>query len=92
MNRMDVPCVSRISLQELQHLRLNRHIERCRRLVRNQELGLQGKTHRDHRALLHAAGKVVRKVADALFRLSNMDGRQESDRLRDGRAQARLPV
>ncbi len=38
-------------LQELQNLRLNGDIERRRRLVRDQEVGLIGKRHGDHHAL-----------------------------------------
>ncbi len=41
--------------QQLQHLRLYRHIQRRGRLVGHQQGGLPCQRHRDHHALLHAA-------------------------------------
>ena len=41
--------------QEIEDLRLNRHVERGRRLVGDHELRLAGQRHRDHRALPHPA-------------------------------------
>src|SRR5437867_2403603 len=48
--------------EQVEHLRLNRHIERCDRLIANQELGLdrQGARDADPRPL--ATGKLVRKA------------------------------
>jgi hypothetical protein len=42
-------------LQHLEDLRLDRHVERRSRLVGDQQRGLVGNRHRDHRALPHAA-------------------------------------
>ncbi len=41
--------------QQLQDLRLDRHVERGRRLVGDQKRRLADQRHRDHRALAHAA-------------------------------------
>ncbi|MDT4861593.1 hypothetical protein FQZ97_962050 [compost metagenome] len=41
--------------EELQDLRLNRHVERGRRLIGDQQLWLVGKRHGDHHALALAA-------------------------------------
>ena len=45
---------------QLEDLRLDRDVERCRRLVGDQELRIAGERHRDHHALAHAAGELVR--------------------------------
>ena len=47
-------------LQHLEDLRLDRHVERGRRLVGDQELRLVGDRHRDHRPLAHPARELVR--------------------------------
>ncbi len=52
-------------LHQLQDLRLDGDVERRRRLVGDQELGLAGKRHGDHDALAHAAGELVRIVVHA---------------------------
>ena len=39
------------------------HVERRRRLVGDQQARVAGDGHRDHHALVHAAGELVRKVA-----------------------------
>ena len=52
---------SRLQLADLlQDLALHDHVERGRRLVHDHELGPQGERHRDHDALAHAAGQLVR--------------------------------
>ena len=55
--------------QELQDLRLDGHVERGGRLVRQQHLRPARKRHRDHHALAHAAGELVRVHVEPLFRL-----------------------
>ena len=47
-------------LEQLQDLRLDRHVERGRRLVGDQQLRLARERHPDHHALAHAAGQLVR--------------------------------
>jgi len=46
-------------LHEGQDLRLDRHVERARRLVRDEELGLFRERHRDHHPLAHPARQLV---------------------------------
>ncbi len=45
--------------QQLQDLRLDRDVERGRRLVRDEQRRLAGERHRDHHALAHAARQLV---------------------------------
>ena len=47
-------------VEERQDLRLDGDVERRRRLVGDQQLRLVGERHRDHHALAHAAGELVR--------------------------------
>ena len=53
-------------LHQVEDLRLRRHVERGRRLVGDQDLGVVDQRHRDHHALPHAARELVRVVVDAL--------------------------
>ena len=66
---------------QVEDLRLDRHIERGRRLVGDQQLRVAGERHRDHDALAHAAGKLVRVLLDAAFGLGNVDEPQHRHRL-----------
>ncbi len=75
-------CVIRISAvsavgderpQQIEDLRLDRHVERGRRLVGDQELRLAGERHRDHRALAHATGELVRVVPEPGVRARDAD-------------------
>ena len=63
------------ALLELQHqvqdLGLDGDVERGRRLVGDQDLGVAGERHRDHHPLAHAAGELVRILADAASRLGD---------------------
>jgi hypothetical protein len=52
-------------LQQRNDLRLDRHVERSRRLVGDHELGFSGKGQCNHDPLPHAARKLVREVIDA---------------------------
>ena len=45
--------------QQLHQLRLHRRVERRRRLVGDEQLGLEGQRHRDHHALSHASRHLV---------------------------------
>ena len=73
--------------QQLQDLRLNGHVERGRRLVRDQNLRVACDRHGDHHPLVHAAGKLMRIGPHALL------GRRDAHLLqqRDGPA-ARRPA
>ena len=50
-------------VEELQDLRLHHHVERGRRLVGDQHLGVARERHRDCRPLAHPARQLVRKPA-----------------------------
>ena len=60
--------------QKLHDLRLHRHVECGRRLIRDQQLGAAQKRHRDHDPLPHPAGKLMRIHADTGSRLGDADG------------------
>ena len=49
-------------LDQIEHLRLDRRVEPGRRFVEDQQRGIVGKRHRDHHALLHATGELVREA------------------------------
>jgi hypothetical protein len=59
-----VPC-SRHSREQRDDLRLDRDIERGGRLVGDDELRVRGQGQRDHHALPHAAGELVRILVEA---------------------------
>ena len=59
------------SADEGEDLRLDRHVERRRRLVGDQKLRVVGERHGDHHALAHAAGHLVRIGAQALLGRGN---------------------
>ncbi len=67
-------------LQQVEDLRLDGDVECCGRLVGDDELGLAGQRHRDHDALAHAAGELMRIVIDTpcgirnLHQLQHLDG------------------
>ena len=69
-------------LHQLQNLCLNGNVQRRRRLIRDQNIRLTRKRHRDHHALPHTARKLIRILLDPLFRLVNADKRQHLDRAR----------
>ena len=66
---------------QIEDLGLDRHIERCRRLVGDQQLRVARQRHRDHRALAHAARKLVWIRLDPTLRLRDMDAAQHLGRL-----------
>ena len=61
------------ALQQLEDLRLDRHVERGRRLVGDQQLRLAGERHRDHRPLAHPARELVRVVLQPQLRARDPD-------------------
>jgi hypothetical protein len=67
-------------LDEADDLRLDRYIQRGGGLVGDHELRLGGQRQRDHHALPHAAGKLVRIVVDAPVGRGNASGCQQIDR------------
>ena len=54
--------------QQVEDPRLDRHVERRRRLVGDQHLRVAGERHRDHHALPHPARELVRVLVDAPLR------------------------
>ncbi len=82
----------RMSLQQRQHLRLDRHVERGGRLVRDQQARIAGQRHRDHHALAHAAGELVRIGVDARRRIRNADEPQHLQDLLAPLGPAHRPV
>jgi hypothetical protein len=54
---------------QVEDLRLDRDVQRGRRLVGDQEPRLAGERHRDHHPLPHPTGKLVRVLEDAALRL-----------------------
>ena len=65
--------------QEIEDLRLDRDVQRCRRLVGDQQLRLARERHRDHRALAHAARELVRIVLQPRSRARDADLLEQLD-------------
>ena len=77
--------------QKLEDLRLDRHVERGGRLVRDQNVGPVGQRHGDHHALALPAGKLVRPGAQPAFGVADADlGQQFDDPLPRGIARQPL--
>ena len=53
---------------QLEDLRLDRHVERCRGLVGEDQLRVAGQCDGDHHTLAHAAGELVRVVVETVLR------------------------
>ncbi len=68
--------------QQCQHLRLHRDVERRGRLVGDQKARVAGDGHRDHHALRHAAGQLVRVCIEPRRRVGNLDLLEETQRAR----------
>ena len=66
-------------LEQLDDLRLDRHVERRGRLVGDQQLGLGAQGQRQHHALAHAARELVRVAVDARPRALDADLLQQRD-------------
>jgi hypothetical protein len=92
-DEQDRHAIGLLELIELhQHLRLDRHVERRRRLVRQQDLGAAGERHGDHHALAHPARELVRIVVDTAFRRGNLDLAQQPERFRARLGLRDMPV
>ena len=70
------------ALHQVEDLRLRRHVERGRRLVGDQQVGVVDERHRDHHALAHAAGELVRVVVDPPLGARDADRLQQLERPR----------
>ena len=86
---MRITAVSRRAqvVQQVEDLGLDGYIQRGCWLIGNHDPRLARQRHCDHRALAHAAGELVRKLAGALFGLGDTDQAQHLDR-----ALTRLPA
>ena len=73
------PAVTQLH-QQAQDLGLHRHVECGRRLVRNQHTGVARQGHRDHRALPHPAGKLMRIGVHPAGRIGDAHLPQRLDR------------
>ena len=71
-------------VDQLEDLRLHRHVERGRGLVGDQHVGVVDERHRDHRALPHAARELVRVVARAVARVRDADRVEHLDGALEG--------
>ena len=74
-------------VQDGEHLQLDRDVERRRRLVGDQQVGIRNEHHRDHRPLAHAARHFVRIElvhASGIVDVHRFEGRQ--------RPRARIPA
>ena len=65
--------------EELEDLRLDRDVERRRRLVGDHQLRLERERHGDHHALAHAARELVREVVEPRLGLRDADHLEELD-------------
>ena len=70
------------ALEQFDDLRLDRHVQRGGGFVGHHQARFGGQGQRDHHALAHAAGELVRIVVDALARRRDAGGRQQFDRPR----------
>ena len=78
--------------QQIEDLRLDRHVERGRRLVGDQQPRVAGDGHRDHHALVHAARELMRKVAEPARRRGDADLLEQLDRATSRRLAIELQV
>ena len=65
---------------QIENLRLYRHVERGGRLVRDQQARIARQRHRDHHALAHPARQLMRIVVDAALGVGNPDHPERLDR------------
>ena len=72
-------CLAEVA-QQFQDLRLHGDVERRGRLVGDQQLRPADQGSRDHHALAHAAGKLMRIVVDAALRRGDADPPQHVER------------
>ena len=82
MNSMVRPRRSPQRLEQVEDLRLDRHVERGGRLVEDQQLRLGRERARDQRALAHAAGELVRIGVRDRGRIDDADLVEQLDRAR----------
>ena len=69
-----------LRLEQVEDLRLHGHVERGGRLVGEQQLRAARQGDRDHDPLAHAAGQLVRVLAQAPLGLGDADRREQRER------------
>ena len=74
---------------QVEDLRLDGDVESRGRLVGDQQGGVAGQRHRDHRSLAHPAGELVRVGVDPLVGLGDADAVEHLDRMRAGQPSSR---
>ena len=79
-------------LEQVEDLRLDGDVESGGRLVGDEERRVVDQTHRDHRALPHAARELVRVLVDPAVRLRDADAVEHLDRPPAGVALGRAGV
>ena len=67
-------------VQQIQHLRLNGHVQGGGGLVCDDQLGLAGDGRGDHHALAHAAGELVGVLLESRLRVGNLHALQKLQR------------
>jgi hypothetical protein len=69
-------------LEQREDLRLHGDVERAGRLVRDQQARLTAQGERDHHALTHTAGELVRTLSEATRRIGELHAREQRQRAR----------
>ena len=77
---------------QVENLRLNRHVQRGRRLIGDEQLRIARQRHRNHDPLPHTAAKLVRILVDAAVRFGDADQAQHIDGFFPGRLLVELLV
>jgi hypothetical protein len=75
--------------QQFEHLRLDGHVERRRRLIGDQQARPAGERDGDHHPLLHAAGELEGILAEPSFGIRDADRGQQLERAFAGRRTGR---
>jgi hypothetical protein len=63
--------------QELDDLGLCEHVQRCRRLVSNDKIGITGQRHGDQNTLAHPTRVLMGVVVNPIVRVGNPDVREQ---------------
>ena len=71
--------LARQVLHQFEDLRLDGDVERGGRLVGDDQLGIAGEPDRDHDALAHAAGELMRILLEPARRIGNADQAEQFD-------------
>ncbi len=86
------PALAHDILERVQHLDLRRHIERRRRLVENDEIGIRDQGHGGHQSLQLPAGNLMRIASPDMVGVGQRQGAEQLYRLRLGHFPRHQPV